>query len=98
MQVGRETDLLQEPLGTEQGRQVGAHDLESHEPVVLEIVDQIDRSHPATAELALEEKALVKSFSQRQDQSHHCAGNEVPSAPGGRGPCSIIIEEPRRKR
>ncbi len=44
-------DLLDEALGAEDGRELGLKDLERDLAVVLEVEGQVDRRHPARAEL-----------------------------------------------
>jgi hypothetical protein len=41
-------------LGGEREAQLGVKQLQRHRPLVLEILRQVDRSHAAAAELALE--------------------------------------------
>ena len=51
---GGDLDLAQEALGAERGRQLGVEDLERDLAVVPEVLGEVDRGHPAAAELALE--------------------------------------------
>src|SRR2546430_15948849 len=60
LQLRRETDLAQEPLGAEDGGKLRAEHLERDGAVVLEIASQIARGHPAAAELALDRVAARK--------------------------------------
>ena len=43
----------------------GVEDLERYEAVVLEIAGQVDRSHPAAAELPIEGVTVAKRVSER---------------------------------
>ncbi len=55
---GGDVDFAEKPLGAERGRQLRTQDLERDPPVVLEVLGQIDRCHPAPAELALDRVAV----------------------------------------
>ena len=55
---GRDLDLPQEPLGADRGRQVGLQHLEGDLPLVLAVVREVDRRHPAAAEYARQRVAL----------------------------------------
>jgi len=46
--------LAQEPIGAEDGGELGAQHLERDGAVVLKIARAIDRGHPAAAELTLD--------------------------------------------
>ena len=50
----RKTDLAQEPLGAEDGRELWAEDLECDGAIVLQVPGEIDRGHPAAPELTLD--------------------------------------------
>ena len=52
LEVGRDSDLLQEPRRAQHGHQLGAHDLHCDVPVVLHVPSQIDRRHRAVPKLA----------------------------------------------
>jgi hypothetical protein len=54
LQLGGDVDLVKEPLGPERAHQLRAQDLERDVAVVLAIVRQVHRGHPAAAELALD--------------------------------------------
>jgi hypothetical protein len=47
-------DLAREPLGPQGGRQLGAEHLERHLALVLHVVRQVHRRHPARSKLALD--------------------------------------------
>ena len=47
-------DLHHEPLGAEHGGELRLQDLERDLPVVLEVVGEVHRRHPARAELPLD--------------------------------------------
>ncbi len=51
---GGDPDFVGEPLGAEQRPQLGPEHLDRHLAAVLQIVGQVDRGHPAPAELALD--------------------------------------------
>lgn len=54
LQVGRDLDLLQEPLGANHRGQLRPQDLQGHFAVVLHVVRQEDHSHAAGADLFLD--------------------------------------------
>ena len=53
-QAGGDPDLLEEPIRSERGGELGAQDLEGDGTVVPEIMCQIDDGHAAAAELAID--------------------------------------------
>jgi hypothetical protein len=71
LQVGRGADLGQEPLGAEDGGQLGAEDLERHLAVVPEVVGQVDRGHAALAERALDRVAVGEGFLEVRERVGH---------------------------
>ncbi len=50
LEVRRRLDLGQEPLGSDDGSQLRLQDLERDLPLVLDVVREIDRRHPALTE------------------------------------------------
>ncbi len=60
LELCRETDLAQEPLGAEDGCKLGTEHLERHRAVVLEVASEIDRGHPAATEFALDRVKACK--------------------------------------
>ncbi len=54
LEVGRRLDLGQEPLGTDYRCEFGLEDLERDFPLVLQVVREIDRRHPALTEFGLD--------------------------------------------
>ena len=46
-----DADLAGEPVGTEHGAELGAEHLDRHLPAVPAVVGEVDRGHPAVAEL-----------------------------------------------
>src|SRR5207249_3557606 len=65
LELCRETDLAQEPLGAEDGGKLRAEHLERDGAVVLEILGEVHRGHPTATELALD-SVMVR---QRNPQS-----------------------------
>ena len=53
-QPGGDPDLTQKALGAERASELRVQHLERDRAVVLEVVREVDRGHPAAAELALE--------------------------------------------
>jgi hypothetical protein len=47
-------DLAQKTVGAERGGQLGVEDLERNLAIVLQIVGEVNRGHPASAELTLD--------------------------------------------
>ena len=60
-QVGGDLDLSEEAFGPDYSRQFRLQDLESHLAIVLQVLGQVDRSHPALAQLSLDGVAAPKS-------------------------------------
>ncbi len=60
LEAGCELDLAQESLGAEDRRELGVQHLERDQPLVLDVVGEIDRGHAAAAELAFEAVAAAK--------------------------------------
>ncbi len=54
LEVGGDFDLFQEPLGTEDGGELGPEDLEGDLAVMFEVLGEIDGRHPAVAQLPLD--------------------------------------------
>jgi hypothetical protein len=57
-ELGGGLDLAQEAVGAQRNRQLGTEDLDGDRPVMLEIAGEIDRGHPALAQLALDGVAV----------------------------------------
>ena len=71
LEAGGDLDLPHKALGAERMGQLLVQDLEGDRPIVPEIARQVDRSHAAPAELALEQVAVTKSIAQgRVNDSH----------------------------
>jgi hypothetical protein len=62
---GGNCDLAQEAIAAERSTQVRSEDLQSDPAVELEILGQVDRSHPAPTELALDRISLCQSSCQQ---------------------------------
>ena len=58
LQAGGGLDLALEALGAEGRAQLGPQDLQRDPAVVLQVFGEVDRGHPAAAELALDPVAL----------------------------------------
>jgi hypothetical protein len=61
LQVGGDLDLVQEPLGAEDGRKLRVENLDGDLAIVLQVVGEVDRRHAAAAELALDAIAVGQS-------------------------------------
>src|SRR5881296_2236357 len=60
LQLCREADLSEEPLGAEDGRKLGAEHLERDGAVVFNVAGEVHRGHPTAAELTLDRVAARK--------------------------------------
>ena len=58
MQIGGDFDLAQKPLCSEHCRQLRTQDFDSDRPVVLEVLGQVHRSHPASTQFPLDGVAV----------------------------------------
>ena len=70
LQVGGVLDLAEEALGAEDGRELGAEDLEGDLAVVLQVVGQVDGGHAAAAELALDRVPVGEGSAQGVRYAH----------------------------
>ena len=75
-------DFAEEPLGAEDRGELRPEHLDGDLAVVLEVRRQVDRGHPAVAELALEAVAVGERGGRRSGRG--------PSRPGGRELCHSI--------
>ena len=60
LEPGGELDLAEEAVGAEGGCQLGVENFQRDWPVVLHVLDEVDRGHAAAAELALELVAVTQ--------------------------------------
>ena len=78
VELGRDGDLAEEPLGAERVGKFRVEDLDRHLTVVLEIVGEVDGGHAALAELALEQVTVAQSIGEwRADCGHESASRET---------------------
>jgi hypothetical protein len=54
VQVGRNSDFVEEPFSPNNERQLGLQDFDRHLPVVLEVAGQIDSRHAPSANFPLD--------------------------------------------
>ncbi len=66
-----ERDLPQETLYAERGGQLGVERLERHPAVVRQVAREIDGSHTALSELALEHEAVAEGIGEKQVEARH---------------------------
>ncbi len=71
LQVRRRLDLGQEPLGSDDRGQLRLQHLERDLPLVLDVIGEVDRGHPALAELALDAVAPLEGRVQLSDGIRH---------------------------
>ena len=83
LQPRRELDLAQEPLGAQAVGQLGAQHLERDRPVVPEVPGEVDRRHPAAAELALERVAAGQCGLRAARGRERSSGGPAQSFPTG---------------
>jgi hypothetical protein len=67
-------DLALKALRAKARRELGMQDLEGDQPIVLDVAREVDRGHPALAELALEKVAVSESFSELDGDVSHDGG------------------------
>src|SRR5690242_14711107 len=71
LEVGRELNLGQEPLGADDGGKLGPEHLEGHPPCMTDVLGQIHGRHPACADLALEAIAVRQGGLEPAQQFGH---------------------------
>jgi hypothetical protein len=54
IELGTDLDFTQEPLGTDRGSELGAHDLDGYLAVMLEILREVDSGHPTATKFPLD--------------------------------------------
>jgi hypothetical protein len=86
LQLGGGLDLLDEPLGTEHGRELGSQDLEGDLTVVPHVQGEIDRGHPTRAHLALDQVVAAEGGGEPAARVGH--GGKDGAADGGGKPCA----------
>ena len=57
LEVGRDLDLVEEPLTTQHRGELRPEHFDGDVAVVLQVVGQVDRGHPAPAKLAADPRA-----------------------------------------
>ena len=77
LEVGRRLDLGEEPFGTDHCGQLGLEDLQGDLAFVLQVVGQVDRGHPAFAELTLDRVAALEGSVEARDGVGH-GGQHAP--------------------
>ena len=78
LEIGRDLDLGQEALGPDHRGQLRLQDLERDLSVVLDVVGEVDGSHPALADVTLD---AVPTF-QRSVQTGSDVGHGGPRLTG----------------
>jgi hypothetical protein len=71
LEVGRRLDLGQEPLGSDDRRELGLQDLDRDLALMPEIVGQVDRGHASGAELTLDAVPALEGGVQTGDGIGH---------------------------
>ena len=87
LQLRGDADLLEEALGTEGSTQLRPQDLDRDFAIVLEVLGQVDRGHPARAKLALEAVAVGEGGRQMSEVlGQDCSRIRLGSPPPTRHP------------
>ncbi len=73
-QARREANLPEKPLGAEAGGELGAENLESDRPVVLEVAGEVHHGHAARAEFPLDRVAGGEGGAQDFEGERHGRG------------------------
>jgi hypothetical protein len=73
LQLGGGGDLLHEPLGAEDGSQLGFQDLDRDLAIVLQVLGEVHRGHAAPPQLALDAVALGERGGQALCDRRHFA-------------------------
>ncbi len=76
-EAGRDFDLLEKPFRAECRGQLGLQDLDGDFAMMLEVLGEVDRGHPATPQLALEGVALGEGCAERLDLAGHRRGSAL---------------------
>jgi hypothetical protein len=71
LEPGCQLDLTLEAFGTQRGRQLGMEHLQGDRTLVANVLGQIDRSHAATAELALDPVSIRQATLKLLPQVSH---------------------------
>ena len=71
LEVGGGLDLLQEPLGADERRELGAEHFDRDVALVANVLGEIDRGHAAGAQLALEGVAVGQGFLESFKRIRH---------------------------
>src|SRR5512143_2968742 len=74
LEAGGDLDLTREATGPDGDRNLGSEYLEGHLAVVLQILSEVDRRHPALPQLALDQVAVCKGALQPCKRVGHCDG------------------------
>src|SRR5688500_9210613 len=70
LQVCRRLDLVQEPLGTDNGRELGTQHLERHVPVVALVPGEVDHRHATATEFPLDAISAPEGGVENSNRSH----------------------------
>ena len=87
-------NLVQEPLGPERGRKLGFQNLDRDPAVVLQVLGEVDRGHPAAAEFTLDRVAPGEGGLQTGER----ASRERFRRPTSYGPASDAARGTSKER
>jgi hypothetical protein len=71
LETGRRLDLGQESLGTDDRRELGLQHLERDVALVPHVIGEVDRSHPALAQLSIDPVAALQGRVEAGDGIGH---------------------------
>ena len=72
LEVSRDLDLLQKPLGAEHSREFGTQHFDGDVAVVFDVVGQIHGRHATGAEFFLDEVAVGEGGGEAVNEIWHC--------------------------
>ena len=77
--AGRDLDLAEEPVGTERRAELGPKHLQSYPAAMLQIFGEVDGSHAAATELALDPVATAQALETIEWSKTDSSVAEAPS-------------------
>ena len=70
IEPGGQVDLPEEALGTQGSGELRVEQLQSDPPVMLEVLGEVDRGHPAPTELTLEQVPPTEGLNKARGEVH----------------------------
>ena len=81
LQIRGRLDLCEEALGADDRSQLRLEDLEGDLPLVLQVIREIDRRHPAFAQFALDAVTTFEGCVQTGDRIRWCHAGKMRLTP-----------------